>query len=201
MVATMNSLSLQHCALVCASLLLAHPNAALAERADRNKPVTIEANKGDINDLTQVSNYTGRVILTKGTLILRCDTLSIKQDPEGFQYGTCLGKPAAFRQKRDVPNQFIEGVSERIDYDGKLETAKFTGNANIKRIDNGKAADEVQGALIVYDGRTELYTIDGKDEGRIRITIQPKKLATDTPSTSPPASTGLRSDAKVSAPK
>jgi lipopolysaccharide export system protein LptA len=151
---------------------LCAPQLVNAESADRQKPVTIEANKGEMNDLTQVSTYTGKAILTKGTLILRCDVLTVRQDPEGFQSGSCVGKPASFRQKRDAPNQFIEGSSNRIDYDSKLDTVKFTDRALIKRLEGTKVADEVTGALIVYNGRSELYTVDGRDNERIRIVIQ-----------------------------
>jgi lipopolysaccharide export system protein LptA len=173
---------------VCAALALA-AFGANAESADRLKPVTIEANKGELNDLTQISTYTGKAILTKGSLILRCDVLTVRQDPEGFQSGTCVGKPASFRQKRDAPNQFIEGAAARIDYDGKLDTVKFTERAVVKRLEGVKVADEVTGSQIVYNGRSELYTVEGRENERIRIVIQSKSdpAAAATPSTRPPA--------------
>ena len=58
---------------------------AHAERADRDKPLNIEADKMQMDDLKQVSVFTGRVVLTKGTIILRAERLVIKQDPEGYQ--------------------------------------------------------------------------------------------------------------------
>jgi lipopolysaccharide export system protein LptA len=166
------------------------PPLAHAESADRQKPVTIEANKGEMNDLTQVSTYTGKAILTKGTLILRCDVLTVRQDPEGFQSGTCVGKPASFRQKRDAPNQFIEGASNRIDYDSKLDTVKFTERAVIKRLEGNKVADEVTGSLIVYNGRTELYTVDARENERIRVVIQSRTEA--APPTPQPANSASK---------
>ncbi len=182
-------LRLSCCAIISGFMLVLATSPANAESSDRFKPVTIEANKGELNDLTQVSTYTGKAILTKGSLILRCDVLTVRQDPEGFQSGTCVGKPASFRQKRDAPNQFIEGSSARIDYDGKLDTVKFTERAVIKRLEGTKVADEVTGSQIVYNGRSELYTVDGRDNERIRIVIQSKSAppAVTPPSANPPA--------------
>ena len=50
-------------------LLAAAP--ALAERADRDKPMNIEADALRYDDAKQTSVFTGKVVLTKGTMVMR----------------------------------------------------------------------------------------------------------------------------------
>ncbi|RYF66521.1 MAG: lipopolysaccharide transport periplasmic protein LptA, partial [Comamonadaceae bacterium] len=76
---------------------------ALAERADRTKPMNVEADALRYDDVNQTSVFTGRVVVTKGTIVMRGAKVTVKQDPEGFHFGTVTsepGKPAFFRQKR-----------------------------------------------------------------------------------------------------
>ena len=169
------------CAVLAAVLLHAAP--ALAEKADRNKPLNVEADRMEYDDLKQVNVFTGDVTLTKGTIIIRGDRVTARQDPQGYQYGESIGKPAFFRQKRDGVDQFIEGRADRIQYDGKLETVTLTGNASMKRLEHEQVTDEIYGNVIVYDSRTEFVTVDGKGgtqstdargRGRVRVIIQPR---------------------------
>jgi lipopolysaccharide export system protein LptA len=160
---------------------------AFAERADRDKPLNIEADKMQMDDLKQVSVFTGRVVLTRGTIILRAERLVIRQDPEGYQYGTAYGsagKTASFRQKREGADQFVEGYGEEIEYDGKAEIVKLKRNALLKRLEKEKPVDEVCGSLIVYETLTELFSADSgpagacSPNGRVRLVIQPRSAVT-----------------------
>jgi lipopolysaccharide export system protein LptA len=57
-----------------ASLLIVgalHWGAAHAEKADRDKPMNIEADALRYDDLKQTSVFTGNVVLTKGTILIR----------------------------------------------------------------------------------------------------------------------------------
>ncbi|MFZ4758276.1 MAG: lipopolysaccharide transport periplasmic protein LptA [Burkholderiaceae bacterium] len=155
---------------------------AQAERADRYKPTNVEADRMQYDDLKQVNVFTGSVVLTKGTIVLRGDKLVLQQDPEGYQYGTATGRTASFRQKRDGVDEYVEGYGEEIHYDGKTERVRLTGKAKVRRLDGTRVVDEIDGAVIVYDSRTEQFEVDGSGAasgpavggGRVRITIQPR---------------------------
>ena len=174
-----------------AALLLAFALAAAApvhaERADRDKPINIESDAMQYDDLKQVNVFTGNVTLTKGTIVIRADRLVLKQDPEGYQYGTADGKPASFRQKREGVDQFIVGVGQQLTYDGRTETVKFEQKASLKRLERERITDEVHGKIITYDSRTEFFNVEGggaasatpeNPTGRVRVVIQPKNSAT-----------------------
>ncbi len=150
--------------LVFAAAVLLVSGVALAEKADRNKPMNIEADTLRYDDLKQVSIFTGRVVLTKGTIQIRGAQLEVRTDPEGYQYGVVTGSaesPAFFRQKREGLEEFIEGEGETIDYDGKADVVKFIKKAQMRRYRGSTLADEITGSLIVYENLTDKYSVDG----------------------------------------
>jgi len=166
------------------------PAPALAEKADRNKPINVEADRMQYDDLKQINVFTGNVVLTKGTILLRADRLVIRQDPEGYQYGTATGNLAFFRQKREGVDQFVEGQARQIDYDGKRETFRLQQQAMMRRTENERVVDEVHGSDILYESRNEFFTVEGASgtaatpgnpAGRVRVIIQPRDAAPGAP--------------------
>ena len=158
---------------------------AYAEKADRNKPMNIEADALKYDDLKQVSVFTGKVVISKGTIQIRGGQVDVRQDPEGYQYGLVFAEPgklAFFRQKRDNVDEFIEGEGEVIEYDGKADTVKFVKRAQLRRYRGAVLSDEMTGAIILYDSTVDVFTIDGSiaknnasaPTGRIRAMLTPK---------------------------
>jgi lipopolysaccharide export system protein LptA len=174
-------------ALACATL---SPRAH-AERADRDKPLNIEADNMTYDDLKQLTIFTGHVVATKGTIVIRADRVAVHQDPEGYQYATgTMNKGstdlAYFRQKRDGVDEYIDGTAEKIDYDGKQDLTTLTTNATVRRLQGlSTVMDTVHGSVITYDGQTDFYTAKaGKDvaspgnpTGRVRAMLAPRNGA------------------------
>lgn len=165
--------------LFCSTLLLASTT-ALAERADREKPINIEADRVVVDDRSRTHTFEGNVVLTQGTLVMRGNKLVVVQGADGFQTGVATGaagKLATFRQKREASEDYIDGEAERIEYDSRNEMAKLFGQARIKA-----GQDILTGDVIEYDALTENYTAfrlppkgsKAADDSRIRMTIQPK---------------------------
>ena len=142
---------------------------ALAERADANKPTNIEADQMTVDDVKQVTTFTGNVIVTKGTLLIKAAKAVIVQDPEGYQYVTLYaapGKLASMRQKLDGgPNLWMEGYGEKIEYDNKHEVAKFYTHARVKRMEGSVVTDDLMGEFIAYDGKSESYRANNTSQG------------------------------------
>lgn len=187
-------------ALAAATLLLVAVTAQ-AEKADRSKPMNIEADSLRYDDLKQVSVFTGRVVLTKGTIQIRADRLEVRQDPDGFQFGIATGsaeKLAFYRQKREALDEFIEGEGETINYDGKADTVTFSRKAQLRRLRGVSVADEITGGSIVYENLTDLFTVDGVankgpsgalgNSGRVRVMLTPKPEAGATAPAADPTS-------------
>lgn len=167
-----------------------------AEQADRNKPMNIEADALRYEDTTQTSVFTGNVLLTKGTIVIRGNQLTVRQDADGNQFGVAEGttaKRAFFRQKREGLNEFIEGEALRIDYDSQADLVRFTGNAVVRRLRGTTVSDESQGNVIVFNNRTETFTVDSRpgrqpgvastpeNGGRVRAMLAPREEAAPAP--------------------
>ena len=175
---------------------------ARAEKADREKPVNLEADRVTVDDAKQIAVFEGSVVLTQGTLQIRGDRMEVRQDKEGFRHGTTWGNLAYFRQKRDGVDEYIEGWAERIEYDGRAEKVQMFTRAMMKR-----GEDEVRGNYISYDSQTEFYQVIGggakaatanNPDGRVRAILQPKGKE------QPPASGApvpLKPSGSVSAPR
>lgn len=169
--------------------LVAFVPAAHAERADNDKPINIQADNMTYDDLKQVNIFTGHVIATKGTIIIKADRVDVTQDPQGYQYATGTsdnGNLSYFRQKRDGLDEYIEGNAVRIDYDGKQDLTTLTTRAVVRRLVGlTTVQDEVHGSVITYDGQKDFYTAKaGKDvagpgnpTGRVRAMLAPRNGA------------------------
>ena len=159
-----------------AALLLPHAELR-AEKADKDKPTQIDANRMSSDDARRISIFEGNVVLTKGTILVRADRITVRQDPEGFQISTASGVPARFRQKRDGKEEWIDGEALFIEIDDRKERVELREKARILR-----DKDEVRGDVISVDTRSEFFSVTaGKSaitganpEGRVRAVIQPK---------------------------
>jgi lipopolysaccharide export system protein LptA len=163
------------------------PVTTLAEVADRDQPVNIESDSMTADEAKKIATFSGKVVLTQGTMVIRADRIVVQQDDSGFQEGVATGSPATFRRKQEGHGDYIEGEAQRIQYDGRIERVELFDNARLRR-DSG---DDIRGDYISYDARTERFTVkasDSKDktEGRVRATIMPKKAAAEGQSPSAP---------------
>ena len=170
---------------------------ACAEKADRNKPMNVEADALRYDDLKQSSVFTGRVVLTKGTIVIRGAKIDVHQDAEGYQMGVVTSEPgklAFFRQKREGQDEFIEGEGGTIEYDSRADTVKFIKKAQLRRFRATTLGDEMSGGVILYNNTTDVFTIDGAatqgsagaPAGRVRAMLSPKP---DPATAAPPGAT------------
>jgi lipopolysaccharide export system protein LptA len=147
------------------------------QKPAQGEPINIEADRMRADDLKQVAEFEGRVVLTQGAFQLRADKITVRKDDDGFQHGVAIGNPATFRQRREGTDEWIDGEARRIEYDGKQARVELFDGARISR-----DKDEVRGNYISYDTRTEVFSVQGGKqyaaspgrEDRVRAVIQPK---------------------------
>jgi lipopolysaccharide export system protein LptA len=165
--------------LVIVLLVVAGP--ALAEKADRDKPTQVEANKMSADDARRLNIFEGDVVVTKGTIRLTAEKLIVRQDAEGFQLATATGKPAKFRQRQDAkPGEkegiWVEGEALRIELDDRNQKIELFDKARVNR-----GGDEVAGDYIFVDQRADFYQVSsgkgGEKQGRVKAVIQSKPPA------------------------
>lgn len=165
------------------SLCLIASQSAFAEKADRDKPLQLEANKVSIDDAKKIQILEGDVVLIKGTMILKAERVVVTEDLYGFQKGTAFGGKgglAKFRQKREGREEYIDGEAERIEYNTNSEVLELFHHAWVK---NGE--DQLKGDYIWYDTVSEKYLVTAGDNRdpkgpppRVRATLQPKNKGT-----------------------
>lgn len=167
------------------ALALLYSAPALAERADRDQPVYLEADQVMIDDARQISTYTGRVRLTQGTLLVLGDKLVVTEDPQGHTVNTVYGRTAEFRQKREGLDEYVQGYGQRIVYDTRAENIDLFGQARIIQ-----GLDDLRGEHITYSAKTEIYLVDsgqpakpGQPKSRVSAVLHPKTKPDTPPAT------------------
>jgi lipopolysaccharide export system protein LptA len=171
---------------VAAIVLLLASGAAQAEKADRFKPLNVEADlPGKIDLLNQFVVFNGNVVVTKGTMMIRAARIEVRETPDGYHTAVAIGSPgkaATFRQKRDGVDEYIEGEAERLEYDGKSDTVRFVNRASVRRLRGAVVADEITGNLVTYDGISEVFSVSGgapataaNPGGRVRAVLTPRE--------------------------
>jgi lipopolysaccharide export system protein LptA len=157
---------------------------AHAERADANKRAVIEAAQVQVDQATGVYTLTGNAEVTRGTLKLTSEQGIVRETPEGYAHVTLIAKPggkATFRQKRDgAGDLWVEGEAERIEYDERTQVATLIGKAEVRQLEGGRLAQQIQSAYLTYDGRREFVDNappDGKRPSGERTTVilEPKR--------------------------
>lgn len=165
---------------------LAGAGAANAEKADRFKPLNVEADQpGRIDLLNQHVVFNGNVVVTKGTMTIRAGRIEVRETPEGYHSAVAIGsanRPATFRQKRDGVDEWIEGEAERLEYDGKTDTIRFVTNAAVRRLRGSTVADEIAGNIVSYNSIEEVFSVSGgaaatptNPSGRVRAVLTPRE--------------------------
>jgi len=169
----------------------------VAERADRLKPMVVEADGEGVLDLQrQVLVYTGNVVITQGSMLLRAERLELRTLPDGHRAALALGtasRPASWRQGREGLDETVEGSADRIEFDGRADTLRFVGNGNVRRLRAGVVADEITGERIVWDNAAEVFRVEGgaatptNPGGRVRAVLSPRAEAPAAPVASAPS--------------
>ena len=174
------------------SLCLLATQNVLAEKADRDKPMQLEANRITIDDAKKIQILEGDVLVTKGTMSLKAYRIVITEDQYGFQKGTAFGGKdglARFRQKREGVEEYVDGEAERIEYNSNSEVAELFHRAWVK-----SGEDQVRGDYIRYDAVSEKYLVTAGENrdpkgppARVRAIIQPKNKSTESDRSAAPS--------------
>ncbi|MBU3581853.1 lipopolysaccharide transport periplasmic protein LptA [Polynucleobacter sp. AP-Capit-er-40B-B4] len=172
----------------CFALGLSMVNPVYAEKADQDKPVILEAEKVSVNDVKQIYDLNGQVLLIKGSIIVTGEDGHITVDPQGYEFVDVIGNPnkvASFRQRREGPaDEFMQGRGAQVTYDAKTEFLTLTGDASLKRLLNMQIIDQLKGWKIEYDDVKQYYRVippqDAKPEDLplARAILSPRRKAT-----------------------
>ena len=125
--------------------------ASSRRQGDRDKPIHLEADRVTVDDAKQIATFTGNVVLTQGTMILRGDRMEVRQDKAGFTRDD-VGQSRLFSPEAGRIRRIIEGWAERIEYDSRADKVQMFNRAMLKR-----GQDEVRGNYISYDRQRSFF--------------------------------------------
>jgi len=159
------------------------PAAPVPVVLDRDQPMNAEADELRYDDVRKTNVFTGNVVITKGTIVIRGHRVEVRQDAVGNQFGVIQSGPkhtAFFRQQRQGINEWIEGEAVRIDYDSAAGNVVLTGQAVMRRLKGNQINDESRGEVITYNSNTDEFKVKGAaakaktPPGRVRLMLTPE---------------------------
>ena len=171
--------------------------AAHAEKADKDKPMNIEADNMRHDESQKLTKFNGNVVALKGTLIMRAERMEVQEDSKGQQIAKFWAAPKQrifFRQKREGVDEYTEGEAETAIYDKQADQVTLVQRAEARILRGSEVANLVTGEKIVFNNTTEVMTVDGQPKGqaasgrgeRVRAVLTPRKEATaPAPSATP----------------
>lgn len=154
---------------------------AFALQSDSKQPIQIEADQGSLDQNNQSTTFSGNVIIKQGTLNIRAGSVTVSRNDKSEQLMKATGSPVKFSQELDggkgVVNGVVNGQANTVTYSSAASLVTLTGNAKVQR-----GGDVAEGAVITYNTKTEVYTINGSAKsgvksaaksGRVSVVIQP----------------------------
>lgn len=153
------------------AILVLLPLQAQALSSDRQKPVNISADKVTVNQRTGISVYTGKVIVTQGTLRITADKLTVYTVKRRLDRMVAVGKPATYRQRPDNKPGYIQGRARTMEYFARRDVVVLKQQAVLVQSKN-----TFKGSHIVYNLKTDHVESRGAgSKSRVRITIEPQE--------------------------
>lgn len=153
-------------------LLATLPAAALALATDKDQPVHIEADRGELDDVKGVTTYEGRVVVTQGTIKITGDRVVLHYDKNReVERAEAFGKPATYEQRPDGEKEPVRAKALRMDYQVKEGVIDLYDDASVLQSGNS-----LFGSRVTYDTVNERVKASrsGSGEDRVRVILTPK---------------------------
>ncbi len=153
------------------SLLLLLPLSLPAEQTTgKPAPITIEADRLELDQKRGSSHYQGNVLLQQGALQIKADSITLHTVNKKLQRAVAKGQPATLLQQGDTPETAMRAEAQLMEYLPQNGQVELTGQARLWR--NG---NEFSGEQISYNLKQQLVKASGSEQGdgRVRVLLQP----------------------------
>lgn len=154
------------------SLCLLAPDAALALRSDKDQPIHIAADHANINAKQGISVYQGNVRVTRGSMHLEADTVTVYSTQDKIKKMVAVGNPAHFRDLPDNNKGVIRATAQRMEYYADQNQVILLDHAVVLQ-----GGNKFSSQRIVYDIVQDVVTAGQQGSGtqRVHITIMPAR--------------------------
>ncbi|MEN8170257.1 MAG: lipopolysaccharide transport periplasmic protein LptA [Pseudomonadota bacterium] len=143
---------------------------AATDTANKSTPVSIEADRMELDQAHGTSTYQGNVILIQGGLRLKAERITLYTVEKQLNRVVSEGKPTTMEQPKDDNRAPLHAEAEWIEYLPLQQTVQLKGKAQLRQ--NG---NEFSGEHIRYDLKKQLVRASGnkQGDGRVRVLLQP----------------------------
>jgi lipopolysaccharide export system protein LptA len=166
-----------------------------AEKADKDKPMNIEADNMRHDEAKKTTQFFGNVVAIKGTMVMRAARMEVQEDGQGQQTAYFWAAPKErifFRQKREGVNEYTEAEAESAIYNNQADVMTLIERAEARILRGTEVSNQITGQKIVYNNTTEVMNVDGQTKGqpgnqrgeRVRAVLTPRKDAASAPPSS-----------------
>lgn len=151
-------------------------------KSDDDQPIQITANSATADQKNKTTQFTGKVVVTRGSILVKANTATASEDPSGYKVITLSGSPVTFEQMND-DGEKTEGQCNNFEYNTKTSMAILSGRARVKKGDN-----LVMGDKLTYNTQTQIYSatsnnangINTEKAGRVTVILQPNQKGKDS---------------------
>jgi len=143
---------------------------------DKDKPLSIQADSAELDDLNATTTYAGTVVMEKGSMRIVADKVVIHGNNDNYSKVVATGNPALFSQTPRVGQQPVTAQADRLEYQIGKETLHLIDNAALKQ-----EGTSLSGNRIEYDVKKSVVKAGSKADGsaidqRVKMVIPPKAL-------------------------
>ncbi|MGB0958269.1 MAG: lipopolysaccharide transport periplasmic protein LptA [Litorivicinus sp.] len=152
-----------------ALLSIALSTAALALPADRDLPITVNADQAEFDEGAGRATYSGNVVLVQGALRIEAERLTAVLVDGQVETMRATGDQAVFSDTPSAEQGEVKGIANSIDWALKDQVMVLTGAATLTQSTN-----TVIGESVIYrqaKGTLEASS-DGKGE-RVQMILTP----------------------------
>jgi lipopolysaccharide export system protein LptA len=117
-----------------------------ALRSDREKPIDIRADRVEISERDEISQYIGNVHLKQGSMNIKADKITVYLVKGKLHKIVIVGNPATFKQQPDDRKDIVHSSANTMEYIASKEHLVLKTNAQVIQGDN-----RFRGDFIEYD--------------------------------------------------
>jgi len=158
---------------------------AFALSTDKEQPIEVEANAGELDDVKNVTVYTGDVVVIRGSIRMTGDKMTVYYD-ENDDVETLImdGRPATYRQLPDNSEVYDEAEALRMEYyelrnmvillrEAEVRQERYTFSG--ERIEYDTDLSQVKAWSDINKDQQSAGGSDQKKQDRVKIIIKPKQ--------------------------
>lgn len=161
-------------------ILLVLNSATQALTDDSTKPINIQADSAEINDVTGISTYRGNVKITQGSTILTGDIVVLETANKKVNKIISEGALSTFKQTTDDGRR-INAEAEKMVYSITGNKIVLTNNAKLTESGNTFASDKIT----FYTDKEIVTAGSSSGSDRVNITVFPETVKSDKEEISP----------------